>query len=125
MYRRPTGQMVIEDFVLPFEGKFDANNRWVKLSKMIPWERIETDYADLFPSNVGTVAKPVMDSGDPFLQFGRLVEVVVALVSLLVLPPVPSVAPVKADVAEVGDQRRGTRPPAPSARARPRPRRPC
>ena len=59
MYRRPTGQMVIEDFVLPFEGKLSANNRWVKLSKMILWERIETDYADLFPSHLGTVAKPL------------------------------------------------------------------
>jgi hypothetical protein len=51
--------MVIEDFVLPFEGKLSADNRWVKLSKMIPWERIETDYADLFPSHLGTVAKPL------------------------------------------------------------------
>jgi IS5 family transposase len=59
MYRRPTGQMVIEDFVLPFQGKLDANNRWVKLSRMIPWERIEKDYANLFPSNLGTVAKPL------------------------------------------------------------------
>jgi len=59
MYRRPTDQMVIEDFVLPFEGKLDANNRWVKLAKMIPWEQIEKDYADLFPSSTGTVAKPL------------------------------------------------------------------
>jgi len=59
MYRRPTGQMVIEDFVLPFEGKLDANNRWVKLAKMIPWEKIENDYAELFPSSTGTVAKPL------------------------------------------------------------------
>lgn len=51
--------MVIEDFVLPFEGKLDVNNRWVKLAKIIPWERIEMDYADLFPSNTGTVAKPL------------------------------------------------------------------
>jgi hypothetical protein len=28
--------MVLEDFVLPFEGKLDANNRWVKLAKVIP-----------------------------------------------------------------------------------------
>ena len=59
MYRRPTDQMVIEDFILPFEGKLDANNRWVKLAKMIPWEQIEKDYADLFPSRTGTVAKPL------------------------------------------------------------------
>ena len=50
MYRRPTGQMVIEDFVLPFEGKLNGNNRWVKLAKIIPWEQIEKDYANLFPS---------------------------------------------------------------------------
>lgn len=59
MYRRPTGQMVIEDFVLPFEGKLNANNRWAKLAKIIPWEQIEKDYADLFPSHLGTVAKPL------------------------------------------------------------------
>ncbi len=59
MYRRPTGQMVFEDFVLPFEGKLNASNRWVKLAKIIPWEQIENDYADLFPSNYGTVAKPL------------------------------------------------------------------
>lgn len=59
MYRRPTGQMVIEEFILPFEGKLDANNHWVKLAKMIPWEKIETKYADLFPSSTGTVAKPL------------------------------------------------------------------
>lgn len=59
MYRRPTGQMVFEEFILPFEGKLNANNRWVKLAKIIPWEQIENDYADLFPSNTGTVAKPL------------------------------------------------------------------
>jgi hypothetical protein len=47
MYRRPTGQMVIEYVV--FEGKLHAYNRWVKLSKIIPWEHIELDYADLLP----------------------------------------------------------------------------
>ncbi|HBC91992.1 MAG TPA: hypothetical protein DCZ10_03570 [Pelotomaculum sp.] len=33
--------MVIEEFRLPFQGKLDANNRWVKLAKMIPWESIK------------------------------------------------------------------------------------
>jgi hypothetical protein len=32
MYRRPAGQMVSEDFVLPFEGKINAGNRRVKLA---------------------------------------------------------------------------------------------
>jgi hypothetical protein len=51
--------MVIEEFILPFEGKLSANNRWVKLSKIIPWEQIEKDYANLFPSGTGNVAKPL------------------------------------------------------------------
>ena len=59
MYRRPTGQMFIEDFALPFEGKLNASNRWAKLANLIPWEQIEKDYADLFPSHTGTVAKPL------------------------------------------------------------------
>ncbi|CEO87594.1 conserved hypothetical protein [Syntrophaceticus schinkii] len=59
MYRRPTGQMVLEGFILPFEGKLSANNRWVKLAEIIPWSTIEKNYADLFPSNAGTVAKPL------------------------------------------------------------------
>jgi hypothetical protein len=51
--------MVLEGFVLPFAGKLDANNRWVKLSEIMPWEQIEKDYADLFPSDTGMVAKPL------------------------------------------------------------------
>lgn len=57
MYRRPNGQMVIKDFVLPFEGKLNANNRWVKLAELIPWEEIEKKYAQLFLSDIGTVAE--------------------------------------------------------------------
>lgn len=41
MYRQPSGQLRIEDFVLPFEGRLNPGNRWVKLSKLIPWEGIE------------------------------------------------------------------------------------
>jgi hypothetical protein len=37
--------MFIEDFVLPFEGKLNASNRWAKLANLIPWEQIEKDYA--------------------------------------------------------------------------------
>ncbi len=59
MYRKPSAQMKIEDFILPFEGKLNPENRWVKLSKVIPWEKIEENYAQLFPSGTGTEAKPL------------------------------------------------------------------
>ncbi len=38
---------------------------------------------------------------DPLLEFGRLVVIIVPLVSLLVIPPLLRVSPVKADVEDV------------------------
>jgi len=45
MYRREYGgQMRLDEFILPFDGKLDSNNRWVKLCEIIPWEKIEEYY---------------------------------------------------------------------------------
>ena len=46
-------------FFLPFGGRLDPNNRWVKLSEIIPWNDIEVKYAELFPANCGMPAKPL------------------------------------------------------------------
>jgi len=46
-------------FLLPFDGKLDPENRWVKLSEIIPWDDIEEKYAELFPGNCGMPAKPL------------------------------------------------------------------
>ena len=59
MYRKPSSQMTIDDFILPFSGKLSAENRWVQLAKIIPWDEIEKEYAFMFPSDRGNVAKPV------------------------------------------------------------------
>jgi len=59
MFRKREKQLHLEGFVLPFEGKLRADNRWVKLAKIIPWDTIEDRYAKLFTSNRGQVAKPV------------------------------------------------------------------
>jgi hypothetical protein len=59
MYRKPNPQMTIDDFILPFTGSLSADNRWVRLAKLIPWDCIEKEYAFLFPSDRGNVAKPV------------------------------------------------------------------
>jgi IS5 family transposase len=59
MYRRPTpGQLSFENFYLPFGGKFSSENRWVKLSQLIPWEELEAQYADQFSKGMGAPAKP-------------------------------------------------------------------
>jgi len=47
------------DFKFTFEVDIDPNNRWVKLSKMIPWQTIEERYAGNFEKLKGRKAKPI------------------------------------------------------------------
>ncbi len=42
--------------LFPFGGRLDANNRWIKISKLIPWEELESRYAAHF-SDRGRPAK--------------------------------------------------------------------
>ena len=48
-------QLYIEDFKMQFGGKLRADNRWVKLSRHMPWERIEEIYARNFSPDSGAV----------------------------------------------------------------------
>jgi len=59
MYRKDNPhQREFEDFYLPFGGKLRSDNRWVVLSKQIPWGRIEQKYSKNFSSkNTGNPAK--------------------------------------------------------------------
>ena len=61
MYRKQnTKQLELEDFVLPFGGKLNSKNRWIQLSKLIPWEEIEEDYEKQFSeTEEGAPAKPL------------------------------------------------------------------
>ena len=57
MYKNPNrNQIKFTDFILPFGGKLNGENRWVKLSEMIPWDSIEDEYATLF-GDTGNPAK--------------------------------------------------------------------
>ncbi|KKM23715.1 hypothetical protein LCGC14_1612400 [marine sediment metagenome] len=52
MYRKDdTNQLKFEDFYLPFSGKLRSDNRWVILSKQIPWQQIEQRYSANFSDN--------------------------------------------------------------------------
>lgn len=57
LYRKKDNQLTIDDFILPFGGALAADNRWVTKSRLIPWDEIENDYSELFPSGTGNVAK--------------------------------------------------------------------
>ena len=50
-------QIKIIDFIMPFGGKLSPENRWIKLSKEVPWDKIEEKYSCLF-GETGNVAKP-------------------------------------------------------------------
>ncbi|HHY68166.1 MAG TPA: transposase [Alicyclobacillus sp.] len=37
-----------DDFFLPFGGKLNKENRWVKLAQMIQWWKVEEHYGERF-----------------------------------------------------------------------------
>jgi hypothetical protein len=59
MYRKRSRQQLTFDFALPFGGTLRKENRWVILADLIPWDRIEDQYAALFEGrDTGGEGKP-------------------------------------------------------------------
>jgi hypothetical protein len=60
MYRKDNPhRRMFEDLYLPFGSKLRSDNRWVILSKQIPWQKIEREYESNFnDSDTANVAKP-------------------------------------------------------------------
>ena len=59
MYRKSQRQQLeFADFYLPFSGKLRADNRWVKLAQLVPWEIADSIYADSFCDDFGAPALP-------------------------------------------------------------------
>ena len=51
MYRKKTQeQMEFPDFILPFGGTLNRQNRWIQLAELIPWEEFEAKYSQCFVS---------------------------------------------------------------------------
>ena len=61
MYRKKSQemQMRLEDFLLPFGGQLSVENRWVKLSKIMPWDMIEDIYAEKFQNERADGPRPI------------------------------------------------------------------
>lgn len=51
-------QLSILDFDQPLGLHMNPENRWIKLAKIVPWDRYEAEYARYFKSHTGNVAKP-------------------------------------------------------------------
>ncbi|WP_394960736.1 transposase [Candidatus Allofournierella merdavium] len=59
-------QLTVYDFVQPFEGRLNGENRWVRLAGKIDWLKLEKQYAAHFGEG-GAVALPLR------MAFGSLV----------------------------------------------------
>jgi hypothetical protein len=59
VYRNRRDQLEFEDFYIPFRGGLRSDNRWVRLAKLIPWDRVEERYEESFTPGKGPHAKPV------------------------------------------------------------------
>ena len=46
-YKDDRDQLGIDDFFLPFGGKLKKDNRWVRMSEIMPWDYIEEVYLRL------------------------------------------------------------------------------
>ena len=58
MYKNTNqAQEKAENFKLPFGGRLSQENRWVKLTKLVPWSDFEAEYASQFSSTMGAPAK--------------------------------------------------------------------
>ena len=59
MYKkRDRAQLTMDEFYLPFGDGLDANNRWVKIARIIPWDFIEEEYAKNFSEESGRPSIP-------------------------------------------------------------------
>jgi len=67
VYKLPDPQMAIH-FELPFSGRLNPNNRWVRLAHIIPWDELEE--LSRYRKNFGKTGNPAL----PFrIAFGALV----------------------------------------------------
>lgn len=49
MYRKSDrAQLSMDEFFMPFGGRLSADNRWVKIAKLMPWDMVEDLYASTF-----------------------------------------------------------------------------
>ena len=51
-------QQSLEDFILPFGGKLDGRNRWIRLAEVMPWEVLSEVYHRSLSPKMGRSALP-------------------------------------------------------------------
>jgi len=51
-------QLTFSEFILPFSGALNGNNRWIKLANMLPWDELVSIYARSLSEGMG---RPTQD----------------------------------------------------------------
>ncbi len=49
----PQNQLRLEGFIHPFERDLSAENRWVKVAKVVPWDELAAVYSNKLESGSG------------------------------------------------------------------------
>ena len=57
-YKDDRNQLGIDEFFLPFGGKLNKNNRWVRMAEIMPWDYIEEVYLESMSQETGRAAFP-------------------------------------------------------------------
>ena len=74
--KRKNRQITLFDFNQSCGMELDPNNEWIRLAHAIPWSRMETKYAAMFPSKTGHLATPFrMALGVLIIQKRKKLEV--------------------------------------------------
>ena len=71
MYREESEkQHKLEDFYMPFGGHLNEENRWVILSKKVPWKELKNEYkGKLGNTDIGTPAKSLRMNAEIFIDY--------------------------------------------------------
>ena len=67
MYKKTGAQLSFYDYVRPFGGTLNEENRWIRLAQELDWKAMEEQYSRQFSSRGGNTALPVR------MAFGCLV----------------------------------------------------
>jgi hypothetical protein len=67
--KKESKKTTVENFKIPSEWKPKEENRWVIMSKIIPWEKFEEEYAKQFSENKGAPAKPFRMALGSYVDF--------------------------------------------------------
>ena len=51
-------QLTFEEFKTPFQAKLSAENRWVKLSQAVPWDKFASAYMSMMNKEFGRPGVP-------------------------------------------------------------------